>query len=170
MTVLTRISLKAMRYFMVFAMACMVLLVFSNVVMRYAFSSSLYIAEGLSSLLFVWMTFVGAALVLYERGLIAVDVLIKRFPQLPKCLCEIFVDLVMLGVAILFLKGSWQQTLLNWNVTSSATLLPASLLYASGIFFSLTSGLMLTLRVLGLIAVITGLKQSSPDSETKIQE
>lgn len=164
------VSLKAMRYIMVACLVCMVILVFSNVVLRYLFNSSIYIAEGVSSLLFVWMTFVGAALVIYERGLIAVDVLICRFPRFPRFLCETFVDVVMLAIAVLFLKGSWHQMILNLNIMSSSTLLPSALLYAAGVFFSLASGFFLILRLAGSVAVAMGFKAPSKKPEAQVQE
>lgn len=140
MKALLNTGLKAMHFFLVACMAFITILVFSNVIMRYMFSSSIYIAEGLSSLLFVWLTFVGATLVLYERGLIAVDILTRRLSNSNRAILDILIDCIMLAVAILFLKGSWQQTVLNINVISSSTLLPSSLLYAAGIFFSIASG------------------------------
>ncbi|WP_087110657.1 TRAP transporter small permease [Halomonas citrativorans] len=161
MNSLLNIGLKTMRYFLVACMALITLLVFSNVVMRYIFSSSIYIAEGFSSLLFVWLTFVGAALVLYERGLIAVDILTRRLSSFNRAILDILVDCLMLAVAILFLKGSWHQTILNMNVISSSTLLPSSLLYAAGIFFSIASGAFLTLQIIKTLISIVGSKSSA---------
>ena len=42
------------------ALAVMVVLVFGNVVMRYAFNSGITLSEELSRWLFVWVTFLGA--------------------------------------------------------------------------------------------------------------
>ncbi|MDH4572856.1 TRAP transporter small permease [Salinicola acroporae] len=142
------VGLKSMRYFMILCLACMVLLVFANVLLRYLFDSSIYIAEGGASLLFVWMTFVGAALVVYERGLIAVDVVVSKLPSIPRSLCEILINIAMLGVSVMIFRGSWHQTILNLNVISSSTLLSSALLYASGVFFSIISGGIMIVRLI----------------------
>ena len=49
-------------------LALMVILVFANVVLRYAFNSGLSISEELSRWLFVWMTFLGAVIAMHERA------------------------------------------------------------------------------------------------------
>lgn len=165
MRILINTGLNAMRYFLVACMACITLLVFSNVVMRYIFSSSIYIAEGLSSLIFVWLTFVGAALVLYEGGLISVDVLVNRLPEFYKKACKLLVEVLILGVALLLFKGSWSQMTLNMNITSSSTLLPAAFLYAPGVFFAFLSGSFIIYRLLGRVALI--ILKKSPLSDLK---
>ena len=47
-------------YLMAAMLALMVVLVFGNVVMRYAFNSGFTLSEELSRWLFVWLTFLGA--------------------------------------------------------------------------------------------------------------
>ncbi|MGC3986299.1 MAG: TRAP transporter small permease subunit, partial [Pseudorhodoferax sp.] len=66
---------------MVASLALMVLMVFGNVVMRYAFNSGLTLSEELSRWLFVWMTFMGAVVALHERGHLGTDSLIARLPR-----------------------------------------------------------------------------------------
>jgi len=56
----------------------MVVLVFTNVVMRYAFNSGITISEELSRWLFVWMTFMGAIVALRERAHLGTDTLVSR--------------------------------------------------------------------------------------------
>ena len=58
---------------MVACLALMVVLVFGNVVMRYAFNSGFTLSEELSRWLFVWMTFLGAVVALNERGHLGTD-------------------------------------------------------------------------------------------------
>lgn len=148
MKILKSISLQVMRYFLITCMALITILVFLNVVMRYAFNSSIYIAEGMSSLLFVWLTFIGAALVLYEKGLIAVEVLVIRLPRFYRELCQFVVDVLILSVGLLLLKGSWHQMMLNMNIVSSSTLLSSAFLYASGVVFAVLSCTYITLRLI----------------------
>ncbi len=46
----------------------MVVLVFGNVVLRYAFNSGITVSEELSRWLFVWLTFVGAVVALRDHA------------------------------------------------------------------------------------------------------
>ena len=55
---------RFLSFLMVVALALMVVLVFGNVVLRYAFNSGITVSEELSRWLFVWLTFLGAIVAL----------------------------------------------------------------------------------------------------------
>ena len=65
---------------MVLCLAAMVVMVFGNVVLRYAFNSGIAVSEEVSRWLFVWMTFMGGVVALNERGHLGTDSLIARLP------------------------------------------------------------------------------------------
>ena len=69
---------------MALCMAGMVVLVFGNVVLRYAFNSGITVSEEMSRLFFVWMCFLGAILGLRERAHLGVDTLVARLPRAGK--------------------------------------------------------------------------------------
>ena len=60
------------------ALALMALMVFGNVVLRYAFNSGIAVSEELSRWLFVWMTFLGAVVALKENGHLGTDMLVSQ--------------------------------------------------------------------------------------------
>ena len=57
-------------------MAIMVALVFGNVVLRYFFSTGWLISEEISRWMFVWMVFMGAVVVMRERGHMGTDMVV----------------------------------------------------------------------------------------------
>ena len=59
----------------------MVVLVFGNVVLRYAFNSGITVSEELSRWLFVWMTFVGAVVALRDHAHLGMDSVVSRLPH-----------------------------------------------------------------------------------------
>ncbi|WP_418160506.1 TRAP transporter small permease [Benzoatithermus flavus] len=124
-------------------LAVMVVLVFGNVLLRYAFNTGITTSEELSRLLFVWLTFLGAIVAMREHGHLGVDVLVKRLPAGGRKLCLVLGHLLMLYATWLFLAGSWQQTLINLDVASPATGFSMGLFYAPGVVFSLSAGLIL---------------------------
>ena len=65
-------------------LAAMVLMVFGNVVLRYAFNQGITASDELSRLFFVWLTFIGAAVAIREHGHIGVDMLVRRLPPLAR--------------------------------------------------------------------------------------
>ena len=124
-------------------LAIMVVLVFGNVVLRYAFNSGITVSEEVSRWLFVWLTFLGAIIAMREHGHLGVDSLVKRLPPAGKKACLIVSQLLMLYVTWLLLAGSWEQTLINWDVAAPASGLSTGLFYGVGIVFSISTGFIL---------------------------
>jgi TRAP-type C4-dicarboxylate transport system permease small subunit len=124
-------------------LAIMVVLVFTNVVLRYALNTGITVSEELSRWLFVWLTFLGALVAMREHGHLGVDMLVKRLPPAGKKACIILSQVLMLYVCWLFLQGSWQQTQINMGVTAPASGLSVALFYGIGLVFSIVAGLIL---------------------------
>ena len=124
-------------------LAIMVVLVFGNVVLRYAFNSGITVSEELSRWLFVWLTFLGAIVAMREHAHLGVDSFVKRLPTAGKKICLVASQLLMLYATWLLLVGSWEQTLINWDVAAPASGLSTGLFYGVGIVFAVSTGLIL---------------------------
>lgn len=127
----------------VVCLALMVIMVFGNVVLRYAFNLGLTMSEELSRFLFIWLTFLGAIVAFRERGHLGVDMLVSRLSPTGKKICLIVSELLMLWVTWLFLKGSWEQTMINLDVKSPSAGISMGLIYGVGIVFSLSVGIII---------------------------
>ena len=126
-------------------LAIMVVLVFGNVVLRYAFNSGLTISEEVSRWLFVWLTFMGAVVALREHGHLGTDVLVSRLPAVGKKICLVIAQIAMLYVSWLLLTGSWTQMLINWDTEAPVTGASVGIFYASGVLMG-GSGIAILLR------------------------
>ena len=124
-------------------LALMVVLVFGNVVLRYALNTGITLSEEVSRLLFVWLTFLGAIIAMREHGHLGVDTLVKRLPAAGKKACLVASILLMLYATWLLLVGSWQQTVINLGVASPAAGFSMGLLYGVGVLFGVSAGLIL---------------------------
>src|SRR5207245_600764 len=78
---------RGLRMFIAACLAVMVVLVFGNVVLRYAFNSGITISEELSRWLFVWLTFVGAVVALRDHAHLGMDSVVSRMPAWGKKAC-----------------------------------------------------------------------------------
>lgn len=136
---------KGLNVLTALALAGMVLLVFGNVVLRYAFNSSIIVSEEMSRWLFVWITFLGAVIALREHGHLGTDVLVSRLPPLGKKLCLVAGHLVMLYICWLIFQGSLEQTRINSDVLAPSSQLPVGIVYAAGVVFAVLAALMLLL-------------------------
>jgi len=124
-------------------LAVMVVLVFGNVVLRYAFNSGITVSEELSRWLFVWMTFLGAIVALKENGHLGTDMLVSRFGRTGKRVCLGLAQAAMLYVTYLLFTGSLAQVRINWDVEAPVSGLSMALFYGAGMVFAVCSGLIL---------------------------
>ena len=141
-----------LNYLLAIALALMVVLVFGNVVLRYAFNSGISLSEELSRWLFVWMTFLGAITALGDRAHLGTDMLVGRLGRRGKQLCLALAYLAMLGVCWLVFRGALEQTRINWETTSAVMEVSMAWFYASGMVFAVLGALVVLrdlLRLLG---------------------
>lgn len=124
-------------------LAIMILLVFGNVVLRYAFNSGIVVSEELSRWCLVWITFIGAVVALRERQHLGMDVLVRGMGRTGRMVCLITSHALMLYTTVLLFWGSWRQMLINWDVEAPASELSTAWFYGAGVFFGLFAGLVL---------------------------
>jgi TRAP-type C4-dicarboxylate transport system permease small subunit len=147
------------------ALAIMVVLVFGNVVLRYAFNSGITVSEEISRWLFVWLTFLGAIVALRERAHLGSDMLVSRLSPLGKKVCLVVGQLLMLYIAYLLFMGSLQQVQINADVEAPVTGASVGIFYASGMVFAVSVGVIL---LDDLWRVLTG--QISDDELIMVKE
>jgi TRAP-type C4-dicarboxylate transport system permease small subunit len=119
-------------YLIAAMLAVMVVLVFGNVIMRYAFNSGFTLSEELSRWLFVWLTFLGAVTALRESGHLGTDMLVGKLGPLGKRICMGLALLLMLYCLWLLFKGSYDQAMVNLTSTSPVMEVPMAWLYGAG--------------------------------------
>lgn len=142
---------RVLSVLMALSLALMVLLVFTNVVLRYVFNSGITESEELSRWLFVWMTFMGAIVALRERAHLGTDTLVARLSLRGKKICLGLGHLAMLYICWLLLKGAWEQTLINLGTTSAVMEASMAIFYSSGVVCAVLGGLILAHDFLRLI-------------------
>jgi TRAP-type C4-dicarboxylate transport system permease small subunit len=152
MTRVVDLYFNALKFLVALFLAVMVVLVFGNVFLRYAFNTGITVSEELSRWLFVWMTFLGALVALREHAHLGVDTLVKRLPPLGKKICLVLSLLLMLYVTWLLLQGSWEQTLINLDVKAPATGLSTGLFYGVGLVFGVTAAFILLHQLYRVVA------------------
>ena len=137
---------------MALLMVTMIALVFTNVVLRFGFSSSFRPSVELSRMCFVWVVMLGAVVVLRRDEHLAVtEITDVFFPRAVPFLRRIGWAIILLAVGMLF-WGSFRQMMANWNNISQLTGLPSGLFYAAGFI----SG--------GLMAFVAVIRIFNPDA------
>jgi TRAP-type C4-dicarboxylate transport system permease small subunit len=140
MTRLVEGYFKALRVVIAAFLAVMVVLVFGNVFLRYAFNSGITVSEELSRWLFVWLVFLGAIVGMHEHAHLGMDTFVRPLPASAKKACFILSHVLMLYATVLIVQGSWVQTRINWDVTAPASGLSMAWFYSVGVVFGVSTG------------------------------
>jgi TRAP-type C4-dicarboxylate transport system permease small subunit len=134
---------KLLDALVVLALAIMVVLVFGNVVLRYAFNTGITVSEEVSRWLFVWLVFLGAIVALKEHAHLGTDMLVSRLPVVGKKICLVLGQLLMLYVTWLLFSGSLAQVRINWEVEAPVTGASVGIFYLAGVVFAVSAGVLL---------------------------
>ncbi|MEP9398636.1 TRAP transporter small permease [Mesorhizobium sp. KR2-14] len=139
--------LKAFDVFVVVGMAVISLLIFTNVVLRYGFSSGIPFAVEVSRVVLVWVIFMGSVVALAKGAHLGVDSLVVRLPQKARFACFIVSCGLMLWCYWLIAQGSWALTRIEWGNITPLTGIPVGLTYAAGLVAAVMMALVLLLQL-----------------------
>jgi len=148
---------RTVEYMMALALTIMVVLVFGNVLLRYAFNSGLAAAEEVARLMFVWLIFLGAILALRHHAHLGVTMVQAMLPRLARRACAVISHLLMLYGLWLFAAGSWSQTVIGMDTYSTVLRYPTAFMAASGLVCAAS---MIVIVGVNLWRIVTG----SPDA------
>ena len=128
-------------------MALIVAIMFAQVLFRYVFNQSLSWSEELAKFLFVWLTFLGAAICIKERLHVGVEFLMERLSDKWKRYLNLFQT-----VLITFFNCFLSVVGFRWVWEVSGTLSPAMSLPLNIVFYA-------ALPVAAVLSVVFGVKQ-----------
>ncbi len=134
---LGRWATRGLEFAIVACLAIMAILVFGNVVLRYAFNSGIAESEELARLLFVWLIFMGAILASVQHAHIGVDTLVAKLPTVGKKILILATGALMLIACGIFIYGGWQQTVINLDNTYPVLGISYMWLYVVAVVFGI---------------------------------
>ena len=144
---------RLLEYVIAGCLSLMCVLVFGNVVMRYAFNSGILVAEELSRMLFVWLVFLGAIVAMRERAHLGADMLVRRLPPAGQKACLFLSYLVVLLCLGMFLKGGLAQVAINFQNRGPVTGIPIGVFDLAGVVCAVT---MIALVTMDAWRLVTG--------------
>lgn len=148
MNVVAKLLVKPIEAVIAACLAVMLLLVFGNVVLRYAFNTGISVSDELSRLLFVWMVFLGAMAALIERAHLGVDTLVKRLSHTGRLVCFVLSNALMLYATWLVASGTWKQFGINLGMTTPVMGISQSWFFAPLLIFAALSAAWFSFMIL----------------------
>lgn len=127
-------------------LACMVVAVFGNVVLRYVWGTGWVVSEELSRLLFIWLVCIAATLTFAEGKHLGFDLLTNRLRGRPAAVLR-WLSRALIALALYHLvKGSWQQVLVGMDSRSPVMNYPLALAAAGTLVMGICMALLLVLQ------------------------
>jgi TRAP-type C4-dicarboxylate transport system permease small subunit len=141
-TLLTRLE-RLVTPFVAALLACITVLVFIQVCLRYLFAKSFLWGEELSLFAFIWCVFLGAAVNTHRRRHFALDVLAQALRGRPAVLQRLLVDLVTLAVSLVLLVEGFRFAELSVKRLSPALgitlVVPTSIIPVAAAYMALVA-------------------------------
>lgn len=131
----------------------MVLMVFGNVVLRYAFNSGITVSEELSRYCFVWLTFLGAIVAMRENAHLGMSNVVERLPRGGRIFCAVICQVLIVVCCALLVWGTARQH--EVNATTFAPVTQMSMIWIHGIGY-LTGATIAALALHKLWRILTG--------------
>jgi TRAP-type transport system small permease protein len=144
---------KLLELLVVSCLVAMVIMVFGNVILRYAFNSGITVSEEMSRYCFIWLTYIGAMIAMRERGHLGVDTLVKHLPVAGKKACLFASEALMLLCNGLFMLGTWKMHELQ--VTNVSPVVGISMIWIYGVGY-VVGGVMALFNLDVLYRLLTG--------------
>ena len=154
---------KGMEWLLIAILGLMVLLVFSNVVLRYGFNSGIVFSEEVSRFLFVWMVFLGSVLMLRDNGHLGVHTLTKKLSLSGKKFCKFLSDFLTLCCCIVLTVGGWKVVVLNMPNIAPVSELPLGVVFIAVLICSVGMGILLLNSMYRLLTGKMSEQEMCPD-------
>lgn len=123
-----RALVRANRWALIAILAAMAVMVFANVALRFLTDHSILWVEEASRYLMIWLTFLGAGIVLRYGGHIGIDTLQERLPGAAPVLRALIFALLLAFFAAMAWLGA-RYALLAWDQTTPVLQIPIGVVY-----------------------------------------
>lgn len=107
----------------------MVATIFTQVIARYAFANSLSWSEEAGRYIFVWITFLGAAMAVRNRQHVSLDMLVNKLPNSLKTTCLVVSYVSMMIFTSVLIYGGFKFVTRGSQQISSALEIPMHYVY-----------------------------------------
>ncbi|MFA9950685.1 TRAP transporter small permease [Dentiradicibacter hellwigii] len=124
---------RSIEALMAFFLAVMIVLVFTNVVLRYVFSTGFEWSEEIARLCFIYLVYLGAIGAMRENQHLIIDSVLSRIPDIWQKAIYFLVQVGIIWMMVVLIRGSWQLVMQNLGDRWVATQFPIYLVYAVGL-------------------------------------
>ena len=156
---LERLALNLCYTVVVVALTVMLTLVFSNVVLRYAFDSGIAAAEEIARISFIWCTFVGAVIALQQNAHIGIAGVRPFLSPVLQRVLDVVAIAVLVVVSVIMLIGSVEFLIGNLGGKTPILEIPIAVAFTALVVSALGMTLVFMARLWGAVSVLVARRQ-----------
>ena len=147
------VLVRLIEWMLVGMFGIMAVLVFGNVVLRYGFNSGIVFSEEVSRFMFMWLTLIGALIVMKDHGHLGMSSVVSRFGERGQRICRFLADSMTLACCLLLAHGTWKQVIIGMDDHAPVTGIPMGYIQSALLISSVGMALVLAY---GLWRLVTG--------------
>ena len=147
------VLVRLIEWMLVGMFGIMAVLVFGNVVLRYGFNSGIVFSEEVSRFMFMWLTLIGALIVMKDHGHLGMSSVVSRFGERGQRICRFLADSMTLACCLLLAHGTWKQVIIGMDDHAPVTGIPMGYIQSALLISSVGMALVLAY---GLWRQLTG--------------
>lgn len=115
---------KYVEWIMIVMFGIMAVLVFGNVVLRYGFNSGIVFSEEVSRFMFMWLTLIGALIVMKDNGHLGMSSVVARLGERGQRISRFLADSMTLVCCLLLAHGTYKQVVIGMDDHAPVTGIP----------------------------------------------
>ena len=135
--------IKLVEWILVAMFGVMAVLVFGNVVLRYGFNSGIVFSEEVSRFLFMWLTLIGALIVMKDHGHLGMSSVVDKLGERGQRISRFLADALTLVCCLLLVHGTWKQVIIGMDDHAPVTGIPMGIIQTSLLISSVGMALVL---------------------------
>ncbi|KAF5051890.1 Tripartite ATP-independent periplasmic transporter, DctQ component [anaerobic digester metagenome] len=132
-------------------LAIMIILTFTNVVLRFVFHKGFAYSEEVARISFIYLVYLGSIVAMKENNHLMVDSLITKVPMAAKRVIYFLIQAITIWIMALLTQGAWQVSLLNKNNSWVVTHYPVFFIQFAGVVLGIAFIIICTVNLIKLI-------------------
>ena len=142
---------KCVEWVLIVLFGVMAILVFANVVLRYGFNSGIVFTEEVSRFLFMWLTLIGALVVMKDNAHLGMNSVVAALGDRGRRICRLIADVLTLVCCLLLAHGTWTQMVLGMDELAPVTGWPLGIVQSCLLISSVGMALVLSYSLWRLV-------------------
>ena len=161
---------RILYYFLAILLVALVLLMSTNILFRFVFLLPIHWTEEISMLLFIWIIFMGSAVVQKRDGHVSIEIVYNYCPALARKIMKIAGQVLVLFVLVIMTVLSMKLVRFQYHSLTASLMLPYSVFSLTMLLSVILMLIYTTISIVDNIRTFRENKKLHPEGASDTQE